>query len=327
MSSPPSSHTPFSWWASAASAAAYQPEVADSGPGSSSASAAAALVYDAELALFAAASSIFVVNLDRRPDRMEELLAHLAGEGGLGGLAGFARGDDCGRMLTRVSAVDGRTIPEEELPQNATFGTRWWNRGALGCLRSHLRILRRARAEGLAHVLVLEDDVRFTRPIGEVEDIVARQQKVPNDWHMLYLGGNHQGLRRREKAAGGGTSGASSAGGSGAGDSEDSVARVRRVKGTLTTHAYAVHRRAYDGLIALLEGEGGPVDLLYTKYQRRNACYAILPPVCVQAAGYSDIIRTTHGDDDAGHHAAQSEGKYVDWTSAPSLRSMVPAKK
>ena len=51
-----------------------------------------------------------------------------------------------------------------------------------------------------------------------------------------------------------------------------------------------MHERAYDGLIALLEGaRGTPVDALYVRYQEKHKVAGLVPGVASQNYGFSDI--------------------------------------
>lgn len=106
------------------------------------------------------------INLDRRPDRWQEFLAGCPFAG-----------------IERVAAVDGHRATDRPL---------WWlaGGGALGCFRSHLGILERAIADGVETLIVFEDDAIFPPDAAErIERFVAA---LPDDWDMLYLGGQFQ---------------------------------------------------------------------------------------------------------------------------------------
>ncbi len=85
-----------------------------------------------------AVDRIFIINLDRRRDRYDAVLRELASA-----RAPFDR-------ITRVPAT----------PTDAAFDVQ--TGGPIACLQSHIETLRQAKAERLAHVLVLEDDFCFT---------------------------------------------------------------------------------------------------------------------------------------------------------------------
>src|ERR1044072_6137915 len=77
----------------------------------------------------------FCINLDRRPERWEQMRSK------------FER---CGvEGVQRFAAVDG---------QNAIIPANWSDSpGAYGCLRSHLDIIEEARGRGWSNVLIFED--------------------------------------------------------------------------------------------------------------------------------------------------------------------------
>jgi GR25 family glycosyltransferase involved in LPS biosynthesis len=73
---------------------------------------------------------VYVVNLDRRTDRLKEFTEQM---------------DSVGLPFQRFSAIE--TKP-----------------GALGCAMSHLKIVKDARRLGLKNVLIFEDDFNFKNP-------------------------------------------------------------------------------------------------------------------------------------------------------------------
>jgi len=135
---------------------------------------------------------VFCINLDRRPDRwkfMQSQFAHL-------------------RMpVQRWSAVDGNNLnvqnlanvglvakaalPRYFLPaQQKLFGTDLTD-GAIGCALSHMQIWKEIIECGRGEqstFLVLEDDCQFLPDFSE-EVLAQRLDHVPNDWELIYIGG------------------------------------------------------------------------------------------------------------------------------------------
>ena len=66
---------------------------------------------------------------------------------------------------------------------------------AKGCLQSHLEIIKKAKKDKLKAVMILEDDCFFEKkPTLEIP---------PNDWDMLYLGGNlEEVIEKKDRANG-----------------------------------------------------------------------------------------------------------------------------
>lgn len=108
---------------------------------------------------------IFVINLDKRPDRYQTFQDEMSKYGIEG--------------VERFSAVDGSStgILNNRILQ-----------GEIGVLMSHLEIIKKCKSEGLKNVLILEDDLYFTDEIKKLDDYMS---VVPEDWNFIYFGGNH----------------------------------------------------------------------------------------------------------------------------------------
>ena len=107
---------------------------------------------------------IYVINLDRRPDRWALCKAEL---------------DKYNIIAERFSAIDGETLEKNN----------FLNNGEIGCCKSHAVILKNAITYGYKRILILEDDVIFLENASEIFE--QNINFVPLDWQMLYLGGNH----------------------------------------------------------------------------------------------------------------------------------------
>jgi glycosyl transferase, family 25 len=109
----------------------------------------------------------FCINLDRRPERWEQMRSKFERSG--------VRG------VQRFAAVDG---------QHAIVPPNWSDSpGAYGCLRSHLEIISEARRLGWPNVLIFEDDAALDPELRE--KFISYYQQVPADWEMLHFGVNH----------------------------------------------------------------------------------------------------------------------------------------
>ncbi len=105
----------------------------------------------------------YVINLDRRPDRLEAFLR------------GLPEGVD---PPERFAARDGNTMTPPP----------WWSagRGAWGCYLSHLAIIEHCLADG-QDVTIFEDDAALVPDYAErLRHYLAA---LPDDWEMAYLGG------------------------------------------------------------------------------------------------------------------------------------------
>src|SRR6056297_4246436 len=110
----------------------------------------------------------FLVNLDRRGDRLREWRAQLPGPWPL-------------PQPERFAAIDGKHVAT---PPQWRAGN-----GAWGCYRSHMLILEKSLLEGIESYVVFEDDAGFS------EDFPSRfgdyVSQLPADWGLAYLGGQH----------------------------------------------------------------------------------------------------------------------------------------
>jgi len=114
---------------------------------------------------------VFVINLDKRPDRLERFKNRIK-----------ILGESLGTTVDKFKAVDGTKIPESERNN--------WSAGAAGCKLSHINLIAECREKKYKSVLILEDDVTF------VSDFPSKFQElmgaVPDSWDMVYFGGNQQ---------------------------------------------------------------------------------------------------------------------------------------
>jgi glycosyl transferase, family 25 len=112
---------------------------------------------------------VFLINLDRSPDR----LAYMS-----------AQADACGMTLERVPAVDGRTMAQPFLGN--TFAEHL-SMGERGCYASHLRCCQLIVELGLPYAMILEDDAiltPLTLPLAE-----QASARAPKKWDFIHLSG------------------------------------------------------------------------------------------------------------------------------------------
>jgi GR25 family glycosyltransferase involved in LPS biosynthesis len=115
---------------------------------------------------------VYVINLDRSPERMKEL-------------------DERLRKLNiryeRISAVDGKNLSSEEIAQVATPScAKACTFSSIGCAMSHKKAWKKVIDENIRTALILEDDAIFA---DNFEDrFKSSWTKVPKDWEMVYIG-------------------------------------------------------------------------------------------------------------------------------------------
>ena len=139
---------------------------------------------------------IYLINLDRRPDRLKSMKAQL---------------DLLNLPFTRYPAIDGKKVKEAKIDKiNHDFGLhpetiiklnedKQWiigkrgftDFGAIGCWMSHLqvyfKIRDKARETGIdGPVLILEDDIIMEKVLPY--ELKRYLKLLPNDWDIFFIG-------------------------------------------------------------------------------------------------------------------------------------------
>lgn len=111
---------------------------------------------------------IFVINLDRRPDRLDLIDKQLK---------------RFNLNYERISAIDGNL-----LNPNPKIGNGWNHKGVAGCALTHRKIIEIAKERNYKNFLVIEDDTVFS---DEFKNIDSYIKQVPNDWDVIYFTSLH----------------------------------------------------------------------------------------------------------------------------------------
>jgi hypothetical protein len=156
--------------------------------------------------------------------------------------------------VMRFTGIDGKDL-DYKGPLNA---------GQMGCTLSHLFLLEHARDNHLDSILIFEDDVLLSTDFNDRFNEAINE--LPGDWCMFYLGGNHfKGLQPYSD-------------------------NLVRLKGTLTTHAFAIHSRFYDVAISTIRATLDQViDVYFMILHSQYPCYCVHPKIAFQAIGFSDL--------------------------------------
>ena len=114
---------------------------------------------------------VFVINLDRRTERWRraEMLCQ-----------------EQGLLVNRVSAVDGSLLTDEAMTELMSPYSRRLHKGAVGCLLSHVSILKEAYKRGCEVIWILEDDFEIVGDIHRLPRIVERLSAIDPDWDIFY---------------------------------------------------------------------------------------------------------------------------------------------
>jgi hypothetical protein len=177
---------------------------------------------------------IFLINLDSRPDRLEKVMIQLRELG-------------VEELIERFSAIS---------PPNGD--------GRLGCLLSHIEIIKISKSLNLKNVLVLEDDVFFIN----VDTIIESVNQLKNrNWALFYIGYNsHVPLHKVDK-------------------------NLLKIEKCYSAHAIAYNSIIFDHVIN--EFENSKIKIidvwLSQNIQTSYDCVGCYPIAAIQSPGYSDI--------------------------------------
>jgi len=180
------------------------------------------------------------INLDRRTERWQQMRREFARHGI--------------HSVRRFPAIDGDAI---ELPENWAHTA-----GAYGCLRSHVEVVREARAQGVERALIFEDDVAFDDDLAR--KFAAGMADLPGDWDMLFFGALHKEEPIRIT---------------------ENVARITRAN---STFACALRDTVFDAFIELNSNTQEVLDHNSFVLQQQFNCYCFMPHLAWVDVNVSD---------------------------------------
>jgi glycosyl transferase, family 25 len=197
---------------------------------------------------------LFIINLDRQPERLGRMKSLFEG---------------LGLQFSRVSAVDGKRLSEEEIRrwQSEDVGSRQLRAGETACFLSHRECWQRIVDEGLPHAAIFEDDLH----LGEDAAVLLRSGTwVPEEADIIKIETKLQYARVDRSPVG-------QVGG-------------RTLNRLRSRHAgaggYIVTRNGAEKLLRMSETFSSPADQFIFNLDlpsaRSLAIYQLLPAVCVQ---------------------------------------------
>jgi GR25 family glycosyltransferase involved in LPS biosynthesis len=172
------------------------------------------------------------------------------------------RPDRNSSAIAEISKLGITPMREEGVIYTGTSNSQW--NGWIGCGLCHLNILQKADKNN--HVLIFEDDVEL---VGDYKNVLeSALDELPDDWCMLYLGGNAESqIHRVSKHLG-------------------------KITGLRSTHAYAVNKNyiqiIYDEFYPVRENR--IIDTFYqTNIASKYPCFVTIPMTALQRSDKSDI--------------------------------------
>lgn len=169
--------------------------------------------------------------------------------------------------------------------------------GNQGCTEGHRMILDAIISRKIPRALIFEDDVEvaFTSPemtekVDPQEDFSEAADELPEDWDMLYLGGQYGSNAQYRYSP-----------------------HVIRIGTMLTTSSYGITLKMARKMAPHIHGVG-PIDSLYGGFHPTTRCYILQPRLFMQGKSVSDL--TDREDDnrhcmlDTRHEEMLIEGKW-----------------
>jgi glycosyl transferase family 25 len=176
---------------------------------------------------------IYYINLDHRTDRNEHVLKQIA---------------SIGCKVIRIDAVECK-------------------QGAIGCGMSHIRCLELAKEQKLPFVCIVEDDIEFTDLVSDMDDFF---KLLPEDWDMLYFGGNHNTHM-------------------GVNPPIIINEKVSKLHNTYSTHCVAINKKSFLKIHDRLKKCNNALDVIYVELQNILNVYSFYPMIATQRVSFSDI--------------------------------------
>ena len=165
-----------------------------------------------------------------------------------------------GRQIIVWPASEGTEVAARGWPRGHPH-ERETSLGALGCLDSHIRLLRKMLEEDWEMMGIFEDDAELLVRSEQLQEFYERVQKEVPVWDILVLGAN-EWVDVQTK--------------------QNGFARPQRYWGT---HAFLIRRRAAQEVISMFEdlqrkGYSYPADWLYSYTIQKKKLVAVGPEVC-----------------------------------------------
>ena len=186
---------------------------------------------------------IYCINLDRRTDRWNETQTELKKWGLEDG-------------VVRYSGVDGNSLKNETQIKD----------GELGILNTHINLINESKEKGYKNILIMEDDVEFTNNIELLDEYMSL---IPNDWDMIYFGGNHNKHMGKKINY-----------------LNDKIIKLNETYGI---HCIAIKDTIYDLILQLVKHRKKAIDVYYADIQKNYNCYGFNPSIALQRESFSDI--------------------------------------
>jgi GR25 family glycosyltransferase involved in LPS biosynthesis len=186
---------------------------------------------------------VYCISLKRRQDRRESFDSEVK-KYDLGSYEFF-------------DAIDGKTLRREDYIERIPLGN-------IGLTMTTIKLLKKAIRKKYSTILLMEDDCIFTDEINNIQEYI---DLVPENWDMLYFGGNHYGWHEHFRIN----------------------EKILNIKKTHMAHCIAIKSNMFKILINELQKFETENDNVYMKIQQNYGVYCVFPSIAKQIDGISDI--------------------------------------
>lgn len=204
-------------------------------------------------------SKLYVINLDRRPDRYQQVSDEF---------------NKIGAIVERIPGIDGKTL---------STSRRGMRQGAYALLLKHIELIKNASINKYENIIIFEDDVSFVPDFNKKFN--EKIKYLPDDWDLFYLGGNHilhvDGFKLIT------------------GNKNFKITKetyknlnheLARTPCTYCAHALGIRSKIYDAIIErAITHPTEPIDNIYAQLQQTYNAYTFLPSLATQRGSFSDI--------------------------------------
>lgn len=188
--------------------------------------------------------NIFVINLKKRTDRLRHIQEEL-------------KKINCNNYEI-VEAIDGNTINRSP----------FINQGALGLVQTYFKIFELIKDKPTEEIIIIEDDCVFHENFCDrINNFI---NEVPNNWKILYFGGNHNELGNAQPPI----------------RVNNSVLKVHH---TYSAHCVVIKTKIFFELIEILKSLRYQTDVGLSFLQKKYPCYTTSKKITWQVPTYSDI--------------------------------------
>jgi GR25 family glycosyltransferase involved in LPS biosynthesis len=191
----------------------------------------------------------YCINLEKRPERKESVSKEF---------------NKAGLDVEFWKAVDGNTLT---ISDKSSKIDQYNAKGILGCLMSHVNLIKHAQRSNMEYVAVFEDDIKlaldFNKRIKYIED------NCP-DFDMFYLGGHFGNELTDIKKT-----------------KDPFLYRSKAIAGT---YAYILRDTVYNYILSNVSENLGADQMFVELVQKRFKCYCFLPFLVDHVDGESDVV-------------------------------------